>query len=113
MLLIINCNTDKIIIKARRNYLIEQYEAASHDAATVLADVTQAAGPLNLNVPPITDTAVVELAERVKGLGDGDKDKREMLSKNLVRLYFDALVLIFKLSRRRFAPSCPRLHQLS
>lgn len=34
----------QIIIKARRNYLIEQYEAAGHPSDKIVADVTEATG---------------------------------------------------------------------
>lgn len=57
---------DKIIVRARRNFLIEQYRAEKPDAARLITDVTQALAPF-----------------QAKAEGEKDKDKRAMLMRLL------------------------------
>ena len=74
---------DKIILKARKNHLYQQYAAAPPAPAALLADIAAARGRRERLLSLLTVVAVL-LAAKIDGLDADDKDKKAMLVKALV-----------------------------
>ena len=75
---------DKIIRRARRNFLLEQYAAKPLPPATLLADLTEALEvSLEGGCGPLLSDMCLQ-AFKVKVQSESDLDKKSMLTKTLV-----------------------------
>ena len=80
----------QIIVKARKNYLFEQYVQRNLDLGTLIADSIEARGLYEHMYDVCAYLAylfwAVLLDAKISKLGDDEKDKRNMLQKNLVSI---------------------------